>query len=195
MLSRVSGRPSRRMRCSTTLMLIAGVLLFSAGAPDWARAADGKDAVQTAGDIGQFVPPAAGLLLAVARKDGKGVEQLALSTAATLSVVYALKYSINRKRPDGGDHSFPSGHTALAFAGAGFLHLRYGWEYGLPAYALGVFVGYSRVHAKQHYTTDVIAGGAIGIAANVALTRRWHGVAVTPIAGDGRPGLSISASW
>ncbi len=60
--------------------------------------------------------------------------------------------------------SFPSGHTASAFAfacGAG------GADPGVrfPLLALACAVGYSRVHTGVHYPTDVIAGAAIGLAA------------------------------
>ena len=48
---------------------------------------------------------------------------------------------------------------------------RYGWGYGVPAYALASFVGYSRVESRQHYAPDVIAGAAIGILSSCLFTR------------------------
>ena len=76
-----------------------------------------------------------------------------------MAVVYVLKPIVDRQRPDGGSQSFPSGHSASAFAGAAFLQRRYGWSYGAPAYAVATFVAYSRVESKRHWTSDVIAGG------------------------------------
>ncbi len=153
--------------------------------------------LQSTGDVGQYVPTVVGLALIAARHDHRGLVQDALATAATLAVVHTLKPTINRMRPNGGSRSFPSGHTAMAFAGAGFLQRRYGWTWGLPAYALGAFVGYTRVETHEHYTSDCIAGGAIGVAANLAFTHRWHGrhVALTPLVQGRGVGLALSATW
>jgi hypothetical protein len=79
---------------------------------------------------------------------------------------YALKYSINAQRPNGGSHSFPSGHTASAFMGAEFIRLHFGMSWGIPAYGAAAWVGYSRVESRKHYWRDVAAGALIGIAAN-----------------------------
>ena len=43
---------------------------------------------------------------------------------------------------------------------------RYGWEYGLPAFAATQFVSYSRVQAHQHRWYDTLASS--GIAAGYA---------------------------
>lgn len=79
---------------------------------------------------------------------------------------YALKYSVNEQRPNGGSHSFPSGHTSVAFAGAEFMRKEYGWGWGVPAYMAAGFVGWSRVASGNHWSRDVFAGALIGIASN-----------------------------
>jgi undecaprenyl-diphosphatase len=69
--------------------------------------------------------------------------------------------------------SFPSGHTASAFAfayGAGRAEPRV----LLPLLALAAAVGYSRVHTGVHYPTDVLAGAGIGLAA--ARLVRFRGI-------------------
>jgi membrane-associated phospholipid phosphatase len=178
----------RLLASSALLALCAGLALPAA-------AEEGNTTARQVGDVAQFAPALAGAALALGKHDDRGLGQLALASASTLIVVHTLKPTINRTRPDGGSRSFPSGHTAMAFAGAGFVHLRYGWRLGIPAYAVGVFVGWSRVDSKQHHTSDVVAAGAIGIAANVAFTRRFHRVSVSPTAGAGRPGLTLTYSW
>jgi undecaprenyl-diphosphatase len=60
--------------------------------------------------------------------------------------------------------SFPSGHTASAFAfatGAG--HAQPGLAAGLRV--LAALVGYSRVHTGVHYPADVLVGALIGVSA------------------------------
>jgi membrane-associated phospholipid phosphatase len=52
---------------------------------------------------------------------------------------------------------------------------RYGWEYGVPAYAAASFVAYSRVEANRHYPRDVIAGAGIGILSSYIFTRPYKG--------------------
>ena len=56
------------------------------------------------------------------------------------------------------DYSFPSGHTALAFALA-FVFYRYlPKKYGVSAIVIASLVGLSRVHLGVHYLSDVIGG-------------------------------------
>ena len=65
------------------------------------------------------------------------------------------------------DYSFPSGHTAAAFASA--LALYFGrnrlW---IPALILAVLLAFSRMYLYVHYPSDVLAGALIGIAAGWA---------------------------
>ena len=72
--------------------------------------------------------------------DHHGLGQLGLAYASTMAVVYILKPIVDRTRPDGDGQSFPSGHAASAFVGAAFLQRRYGWRFGVPAYALANLV-------------------------------------------------------
>ncbi len=71
--------------------------------------------------------------------------------------------------------SFPSGHSAAAFAFAtGVGHVSP--AAGFPLRALAALVAYSRVHTGVHYPGDVVAGsllgGALAQATSVALDRR-----------------------
>jgi membrane-associated phospholipid phosphatase len=80
-----------------------------------------------------------------------------------------LKYAVNRDRPDGGRYSFPSGHASATFVTATVLRYRYGWKAGIPAYAVGVYVGAARVGERQHYLSDVVFGAALGTVAGRAV--------------------------
>ena len=153
------------------------------------------DTVETLGSIGAIALPASGLLTAALHKDKQGAIQLAKAYGVTMAVVYVLKPIVDRQRPDGGSQSFPSGHSASAFAGAAFLQRRYGWSYGVPAYAVATFVAYSRVESKRHWTSDVIAGGVIGIASNLVFTHRFLKVTVQPAVGRRGAGLTLGVTW
>jgi membrane-associated phospholipid phosphatase len=59
--------------------------------------------------------------------------------------------------------SFPSGHTAAAFAFATGV-ARALPQAAPPLYALAALVGYSRVHTGVHYPLDVAAGALCGVA-------------------------------
>ena len=59
--------------------------------------------------------------------------------------------------------SFPSGHTASAFAGAVSL-LMIDRRWGIAALAYAAFVALSRVYVCAHWPTDVVAGAVLGAA-------------------------------
>ena len=128
--------------------------------------------VQRTTDVLCLVPSATGLVKAVMENDRKGIVQLGLSSATTLVVNYGLEAAIRKDRPDGdGHHAFPSTHTAVAFDGASFLMQRYGWKWGVPAYAVSAYVAWGRVHANRHDWWDVLGGAVIGAGSAFIYTR------------------------
>lgn len=109
------------------------------------------------------------------KQDWTGAAELTVDTLLTVGTVYGLKHIIKEKRPDGSDfHSMPSDTAALAFAPAQFLWDRYGWEYGVPAYAAAGFVAWSRVDARKHHWYDVAASGAISFGFSKLITTEYH---------------------
>jgi len=126
----------------------------------------------------------------------EGTLQFSKSFLTTLGATYALKYTINAERPNGGSHSFPSGHTSAAFSGASFLQKRYGWKYGAPAYLAATFVGWSRIESDNHYFHDVLAGAAIGVISTYVFTNAYtKGIVVTPFVGGGTYGIALSTTF
>lgn len=181
-----------RPRTKAFALRIIATLLFCLTVGIDARAADN---IETAGDILQFVLPATAGGLTLGYKDYKGTLQFGESAMLTLGTTYALKYAVNERRPNGGSGSFPSAHTSISFSAAEFMRKRYGWEYGIPAYAAASFVAYSRVEAREHYPHDVIAGAAIGIASSYLFTRSYKGWHVQA-EGDARYiGIRLCRSW
>ncbi len=138
--------------------------------------------IETAGTYTAIALPVVAGGIAVWKGDWTGVKQLTAVTVLTVGTVYALKHLVRECRPfakpctPGGSNwdSFPSDTAALAFAPAGFLWQRYGWRYGLPAYAAAEFAGYSRVDAKKHHFWDVLASAAISFGYNELITTRFH---------------------
>ena len=158
------------------------------------RAVAAKDALELYGDVAQVAIPALAAGVSIAKCDGEGVAMLAVGTGVTLGTVYGLKYAVDKERPDGGARSFPSGHTASAFAGASYLHYRYGWQWALPAYAAAGLVGYSRVEADRHDWYDVVAGAAIAnLVAFVLTDTAADDVVIVPIVELGKPNFGLLA--
>lgn len=100
---------------------------------------------------------------------------LLMGIAINVGATGVLKSAFNRARPSeeypndvfvltiSHGHSFPSGHTSLAFATATSLTLAYKkWYIVVPAYLWAGCVGYSRMYLGKHYPTDVLAGAVVG---------------------------------
>ena len=87
------------------------------------------------------------------------------------AIVQGTKFAVGRQRPDASNsQSFPSGHSASAFATATVLQQHFGWKLGVPAYAFAGFVGASRMASSKHYLSDVLLGAGVGIAAGRTVT-------------------------
>lgn len=91
-----------------------------------------------------------------------------MSNVLVNASVFSIKKITHVRRPDGSAYnSFPSGHTAEAFASAEFLHQEYKdvspW-YGIAGYAAATATGLLRVYNNKHWLSDVVTGAGIGIA-------------------------------
>ncbi|MCL1122940.1 phosphatase PAP2 family protein [Shewanella surugensis] len=153
--------------------------------------------IERSGDIIHLLLPAAAMSATLIYEDNyKGSIQLIESVGVSRLSVEALKYSIDKTRPDGSnDDSFPSGHTADTFATATFIQQRYGWKWAIPAYIGASYVGYSRINSDQHYLEDVLAGAAIGILSAWYFTEPYQGIKITPIATGQYYGVSVNYTF
>lgn len=88
---------------------------------------------------------------------------MAFASIYATAVTSVLKYSVREERPDSHEkESFPSGHTTAAFSFASYVGCRHSLPWGLAAYTLAAFTGFSRMNDNRHYLHDVMAGGTIG---------------------------------
>ncbi len=160
------------------------------------HSARASDTIENAGTAIYLLLPAVTYGSTFAIHDKEGRKQFYKGFFTNLGVTWALKNIVTKTRPnESGDDSFPSGHTSVSFQSAAFIQKRYGWKYGIPAYLLSTFVAWSRVESDNHYTEDVLAGAAIGIASSYIFTHPYKGFTVTPVAFDGGYGVGISKQW
>ncbi|MGB9757740.1 MAG: phosphatase PAP2 family protein [Candidatus Bipolaricaulaceae bacterium] len=103
-------------------------------------------------------------------------QNVLLGLAVTIVVVLTcqgVKALIARPRPQfsrrGFHHqfltpaSFPSNHTAMAFAMAYLVARLYpAWYNVALLYLLAILIGLSRVYLREHYPLDVLGGAALG---------------------------------
>lgn len=89
------------------------------------------------------------------------------SMMITSAFVLPLKHITKEERPDQSNNlSFPSGHTAIAFASAQFMYREYkdtNFLLGISGYSLAVFTGVYRMLNDKHWFGDVVAGAGFGI--------------------------------
>jgi membrane-associated phospholipid phosphatase len=165
--------------------ILAAFLLATAATPALASG------IESAGTGMAIALPLVAGGISLYKDDRTGLAQLTVDTVATVGTSYALKQFVREQRPDKSDfRSFPSNTSALAFAPAQYLWDRYGWQYGLPAYAAATFVGYSRVDAKQHHWYDVAASAGFAFTFSKIFTTRYrapglrYGAAISPDGGQ-----------
>ena len=146
-----------------------------------------------------------GLLVAVDYDAGwariiDDIMPVAAAVAVSETITLATKIGFARRRPEaqfrdpGGaagtsdNQSFVSGHSSLGFAitaASGMMcHWRgywtepYVWGVGI---ALSVSTEYLRMGADKHYLSDVLVGGAVGLASGLLVPRLFrHDIAVVP---------------
>lgn len=185
------GRMNRRGRDA----VFAGVLAASVLSCAPARASEHDWKV--ASDIGAAGLVALAIGTTAVHDDWTGGKQLAFSLGATSAATYGLKQAFPEERPNGrNDESFPSGHTAISFASAGYLQRRYGWQVGIPATVAAGLVGLARVEAREHHWYDAVAGAALGEATALLISRPINDrVMFVPWADTRSGGISLSARF
>ena len=99
--------------------------------------------------------------------------QILLGMIAAGILIYVLKYTIRRRRPEKHEEnvlsraSFPSGHSGNAFMTGIILSHHLGQSSIFMALALTV--AFSRVYLEDHFLSDVMAGSLVGLITGLIL--------------------------
>lgn len=130
--------------------------------------------IEKSGDILLYAIPISTATATIILNDDKGTWQFAKGFLLNAITTEGMKYFIHKERPNGfDDKSFPSGHTSITFQSAAFIQKRYGWKFGIPAYLLSSYTGYSRIQSKNHFFIDVLSGALIGIGSSYIFTTKY----------------------
>jgi membrane-associated phospholipid phosphatase len=154
------------------------------------EAADVADVFRPAGDIKVYTALTLGTLgVGLLSKDAgvtrTGV-QLAASGALAAASFGLLKVVTGRSRPDvgqgaydfhpfAGGGSFPSGHSAMAFALATTLgDASHSTWVTAGLYVIATGTAWSRVYDERHWPSDVFLGAALGVTSAKLVNGRWR---------------------
>lgn len=126
-------------------------------------------------DYLQYIPAALTFGLKSAGIKGRNnLKRSTITYATTMGFtalfVNSLKHTTKIMRPDNSSaNSWPSGHSAIAFANAGFLDREYGivnHAYPIIGYTLATATGLGRNLNNRHWVPDVLAGAGFGLLSN-----------------------------
>lgn len=153
----------------------------------------------TSADIVTGLLPLTSYAIAHFKDDDEGEKQFLRSTAVSLVVNTILRGAFEQTswgtRPNGHPYGFPSGHAAFVTSSAAFLQDRYGWKYGLPAYAVVGYVTYVRVDTGHHRWRDVIAGAALSYGISKLFVTPQNATHIAPIVGPDFLGMRLERSF
>lgn len=99
------------------------------------------------------------------------INNMILKNAIARTRPYEMVEGLTRLIEAQHDFSFPSGHTASAFAAAVVLFRNLKKRYGIPLLVLAVLISLSRLYVGVHYPTDVLFGAISGIL--LAVLAEW----------------------
>lgn len=170
------------------------VLFLTANHVDAARPAGCKakrDDTKIA-DFGKTAMPIAALSVSLVKKDWFGAALSQALAHGLYPLNDKLEGKIGKKRPCGCTGAFPSGHMIMYASSSSYLHYRYGWEYGLPAYIATIGFAADRVNNKAHSWGDMLGTFVVVNLITYVVTPLKQEVVVM---GSGREGFSAEQTY
>ena len=140
-----------------------------------------EDAVELSGDILTILVPVVAGFIAYAKDDTEGLKQVTYTGITSTVVTHTFKLLVPAPRPDdpNATNSYVSGHTSFPMGASTFLQIRYGWAYGIPAYLVSAFVGWTRVYSERHHQSDVFRGTLVGVLSGLAFATPYEGATLS----------------
>lgn len=173
----------------------AGALLLACNvvSPAWA----GTENWKNVSDVLVLGLPALAAAHTIHSDDSDGLKQLTWTLGSTLGSTLLLKSQIHATRPNkADDESFPSGHTAIVFASARYMHKRYAESVNpYLLYGAAGLTAFARVKAKEHHWRDTVAGAALGYAWAEFLTGTRTGASLTAVPEHGGMKVVWQRPW
>lgn len=117
----------------------------------------------------QFAPIVTGYGMLINNKEHSFctyTEKVVITELMVTVTVQATKRICHITRPDGSLYSFPSGHTAQAFASAALFSDEFAQHkpwLAATAYTSATVVGVLRILNNKHWASDVVAGAGFGM--------------------------------
>ncbi|WP_052249468.1 phosphatase PAP2 family protein [Tateyamaria sp. ANG-S1] len=165
----------RQSLWAAALVLLVGATLYPSDMDGhYAQSKNGEDSrvVTSVEAYGRHINTLIPIGTALVLRDIKGLAQIGAVLFAGTAATHIPKRLLNDveingtrlgQRPNGGQHNMPSGHSALASAGAWIAVRRYLKLFGVIVWPVLFLTMYARYMLDAHTVSATIAGAIIGI--------------------------------
>ncbi len=187
------------MRTLHLVPVVMAAILTLVSLPAAAGADDEYTDSELSADIVTLLLPVTTWGIAHYKDDGEGEGQFFRSTGVTLLLNSSLRLALNDTswgtRPNGSPYGFPSGHAAFVTSSAAFLQDRFGWKWGVPAYAMVAYVSNVRVQTDHHRWRDIGAAVLLSMGVSRLFVTPHKATHLAPIVGPDWLGMRIERSF